>query len=162
MAYIILKQAASLSDLPTVASGDYLISALNDAPVEKDDSQNIIYRESWRRYTQQTTNNTPTVPSGAYVSVSEGQVVLVKLKGLGRIADLSAAVGVEVWGVFRRASGGNVTLVGSLQGTAQEDSGGTPAITLVADTVNQRVNAQVTGVTAETWNFQVDITGLVY
>lgn len=162
MGQILIRQVSALSDLPTVASGDFLISAINDDIVMKDDSQNVLYREGWRRYTQQTTNNTPAVPTGAYVSVSEGQVVLVKLKGVGRIANLSAAIGVELWGVFRRASGGNVTLVGSLQGTAQEDSGGTPAITLVADTVNQRVNAQVTGITAETWNFQVDITGLVY
>ncbi len=157
-----ILQYSAVTDIPTPASGRFNVASVGDELVAKDDSGNVLYFQHWRRYTQQTTNNTNTVPSGAYVSVAEGKVVLVKAKVVGRQSTLASALGVEMWVIARRASGGNVTLVGTVQGTAQEDNGGTPAATLVADTVNQRVNVQVTGITAETWDWEVDITGMVY
>lgn len=158
---IILKQASALSDISTPDSTHVTLSSMNDELVTKDDT-NTFYHEQWRRYTQQTTNNSNTVPTGAYVSVAEGQVVLVKAKVIARQSTLASALGVEMWVIARRASGGNVTLVGTVQGTVQEDNGGAPTATLVADTVNQRVNVQVTGITAETHNWQVDVYGLIY
>lgn len=158
---IVLKQASALADIETPDSTHVTLSAYNDELVSKDDT-NTYYYEQWRRYTQQTTDATPAVPTGAYVAVAEGQVVLVKARVVARQSTLASALGVEMWVIARRASGGNVTLVGSAQGTPQEDNGASPTFTLVADTGNQRVNAQVTGVVAETHNWQVDILGLIY
>lgn len=159
---LLIKQAAALTDIASPDSTHVTLSSYADEIVAKNDTPETLYFEHYRRYTQQTTNNTNTVPTGAYVAVAVGQVVLVKARVVARKSDLAAALGVEMWVVARRASGGNVTLVGSVQGTVQEDSASAPSFTLVADTSNQRVNAQVTGVTSETWNWQVDITGLIY
>lgn len=109
------------------------------------------------RVTQQTTDATATAPTGASVDIAEGEVIWVRAIVTGRIADLSAAIGGTVEGVFRRATGGNVTLVGSLTSTQQEDSAASPAFTLVADTSNQQVDVQVTGVASETWNWQIEL-----
>lgn len=159
---LLIKQAAALSDIVTPDSTHVALSAYNDEIVSKNDSGDVLYFPHFRNYTQQTTDATNTVPTGAYVSVAEGQVVFVKAIVIARRSDLSAALGVEMWVIARRATGGNVTLVGSVQGTVQEDSASAPTFSLVADTSNQRVNAQVTGVAAQTWNWQVRIMGIIY
>lgn len=159
---LLLKQAAALSDIVTPDSDHVTASAYNDELVTKNDSGDVMYIPQFRNYTQQTTDATNTVPTGAYVAVAEGQVVFVEVIVIARRSDLSAALGVRQWVIARRASGGNVTLVGSVQGTVQEDSASAPTFALVADTGNQRVNAQVTGVAAQTWNWTVRIMGVIY
>lgn len=159
---ILAKIAAALTDIVTPDSSHVTLSAFEDELVGKNDSGDTLYWMQARRYTQQTTDATNTVPTGAYVAVSEGQVVLVRARVVARVSNLSAALGVEMWGIYRRASGGNVGIVGSLQGTVQEDSASAPSFTLVADTGNQRVNAQVTGVAAQVWNWKVEIVGFAY
>lgn len=99
-----------------------------------------------------TTDATATVV--ASISVAEVQSVFVKAYFNGRKDDATAAIGREVSGTFRRASGGNVTLVGALQGAAQTD-GVTPAATLVANTTTQTVDLQVTGIAAQNWSWEV-------
>ena len=66
-------------------------------------------------------------------------------------------MGVVMWGVFRRATAGDVTLVGSLQGTVQEDSGGAPTFALTVDTGTQSVDVDVTGVAAQIWNWTITL-----
>lgn len=95
--------------------------------------------------------------------VAEGETVVFWASVVGQIANLSASAGRVLWVVARRASGGNVTLVGSVQGDSiQEDSAGTPAITLDVDTSTQTVRIRVTGIASETWtwyaNYNVSTT----
>lgn len=91
------------------------------------------------------------------VAVAEDQAVVIRAEVVGAIDTYASAIGISVWGVFRRASAGNVTLVGSLQGTAQEDDADTPAITLTANTTNQTVDVNVTGIASETWTWAAKV-----
>ncbi len=108
-----------------------------------------------RTVTQQTTDATLTTVTTVAVAVDE--VWFVKAIVTANIADYSAALGVEMWGVFRRATGGDVTLVGTLVGTVQEDSGSAPTFALTVDTGTQTVDVNVTGVAAETWDWTITL-----
>lgn len=105
----------------------------------------------------QTTDDTPTVPDGGSVDVAEGDTVYVKAIVTGAINDLSAALTAVVQGGYRRATGGNVTLIGSLDSVLNEDSGSSPTVTLTANTSDQTVDVTITGVAAETWNWRVKL-----
>lgn len=105
-----------------------------------------------------TTTSDATATTAASVSMAEDTAYLVTAHIVGAQDDYSDALGVFIWGVFKRASGGNVTLVGSLQGTVQEDSSASPTATLTANTTNQTVDIDVTGVAAEDWSWRVMYT----
>lgn len=109
--------------------------------------------------TVQTTD--ATVTDIATIALAEGDAITVRATITGAIADYSAALGVVLSATFRRATGGNVTLVGSVQGTVQEDSASAPTATLAADTGNQTIDIRVTGVAAQTWNWSVRYETLV-
>ena len=102
-------------------------------------------------FTVSTTDATATLLKR--VPLGEGQVVQVRVFAAGKKADLSAAAGVSQTATFRRAAAGNVTLVGALQGTTQEDHAGAPAIALSANATAQSVDLSVTGVAAESWQW---------
>ena len=106
-------------------------------------------------YTQQTTDATLTTVVA--LAIAETETWLVKANVVADIADQSAGLGVVMWGVFRRATAGDVTLVGSLQGTVQEDSGAAPTFALTVDTGTQSVDVNVTGVAAEVWNWTITL-----
>lgn len=110
-------------------------------------------------YTQQTTD--ATVTTVTTVSVAEATAVIVKVRAVAAKADYSAALGLEAWAVFRRATAGNVTAVGSTQGTVQEDDGGSPTVAFAADTGNQTIDVNVTGIAATTWNWTLYVETLV-
>lgn len=95
-----------------------------------------------------------TVTAIHSIPVAEGEAITVRAVVTGRIANLSAAAGAVISATFRRAAAGNVTLVGAVQGATQEDSAGTPAITLAANTGAQTVELRVTGIAAETWTWE--------
>lgn len=101
----------------------------------------------------QTTDATATTLYSRVVD--ENTAIILSGHIVGAQSDYSAAAGNRVQAVVRRASGGNVTLVGSVQGdTTQEDDGvGTPAITIDVDTGTQTVRVRVTGIASETWNW---------
>lgn len=101
----------------------------------------------------QTTDATAT--DIATIALAEGEAVTVRGMVVGLKSDGSAACGGDFRATFRRAAGGNVTLVGSLSANVSEDSAGSPSFTVVADTTAQTVAIRVTGVAAETWEWQV-------
>lgn len=96
-----------------------------------------------------TTNNTQTTL--ASISVSELQMITITATINGRKSDYSAAIGGTVTATVRRATGGNVTLVGSAVVSSNEDSSGTPSFTIDVDTGTQTARLRVTGISAETW-----------
>ena len=106
-------------------------------------------------YTATTSDATPKVMAQIPVAVLEALTVTVTV--VGKKADATAACHVSQWAGFRRASGGNVTLVGALQGTTIEDSAGTPAIALSANTTAQTVDLTVTGIAAEAWGWEANV-----
>lgn len=102
-----------------------------------------------------TTNATATTLTNGTVAIAELAGAMIKAEVMGMKSDGTAGAWVTKEGGYRRASGGNITLIGSVNGTTQEDSAGTPAINLVINTSAspQVVEVQVTGIAAETWNW---------
>lgn len=99
-----------------------------------------------------TTNNTQTTI--ASIAIAEASLLTLTGTFSGVKSDYSAAIsGTFVAGV-RRASGGDATLVG-VTVTSNEDSGGTPAFTVDADTGTDTARMRVTGITSEDWNWVV-------
>lgn len=77
-----------------------------------------------------------------------GRVVAVK-------SDKTAAYGASFRVTYRRATAGNVTLVGAGWLEAEEDSAGVPAITFDVDIGTQTGRVRWAGILAETWNVKV-------
>lgn len=152
--HITLGESTTKPDTP--ASGDHIIYPHTDDKLyHKTDNGNEIDLTAGRSktYTQQTTDATLTTV--ATVPLAETETWFVKAVVIADKSDQSAALGVEMWGVFRRATAGNVTLVGALQGSVQEDSGSAPTFALTVDTGSQTVDVNVTGVAAETWDWTI-------
>lgn len=89
----------------------------------------------------------------ASIPIAEGEAATIILDFAGAKSDYSAACGTTISGTVRRAVGGSVTIVGSPTVTTWEDSAGSPAGSIVATT--STLDAKVTGVAAETWNWRV-------
>lgn len=91
--------------------------------------------------------------------------VVAELVGVtiaGRIiatkTDRTAAYGASFRVTFRRATAGNVTLVGAGWSESDEDSGGTPAISFAVNTGAQTGLIQWTGIIAENWSIKAHYT----
>ena len=103
--------------------------------------------------TQQTTDATPT--QAAAVTLNEGECITVT----GRFAfiqdDFTSGGGGTFWATFRRPSGGNVTLIGSQVVNLNEDTSGSPTITITADVGNQTIDINCVGLLATTFNWTI-------
>ncbi len=93
------------------------------------------------------------------VEVKELQAVLVVAKAVGRVPGGSGvhyAGGIA--GLFKRETGGDVTIVGSTQTlfTAITD-GNLTGLTMVANTANETVDVKVTGSASTTCNWHVTL-----
>jgi hypothetical protein len=101
-----------------------------------------------------TSNNTATLI--AAIPVPELSAVTITGEVAGAKTDYTAALGATFSATFRRASGGNVTLVGGATVTVVEDSSSSPTVTVTANTGTQTIDIKVTGVTAEDWTWRVN------
>ncbi len=116
------------------------------------DLRNWLYPDPTETATVATTDATETTI--ASIPVAEASLLTITGTFSGVLDDYSAAIsGTFVAGV-RRASGGNATLVG-VSVTSNEDSGGTPAFTVDADTGTQTARLRVQGISSENWNWSV-------
>ncbi len=92
------------------------------------------------------------------VPVAVGDAVLITGSIVGKKSDATAAIMQQITGGARRQSANNVVLVGTPAVTGatmvQEDSGGTPAVTYVANTTAQTLEIKVAGIAAETWSWE--------
>jgi len=113
-----------------------------------------------RSATLTTTNNTTTTI--ASIAVAELQAMTITVTVTGSKSDYSASCGGTLTAVVRRASGGNVTLVGSVTTDIHEDSGGSPTFTLDVDTGTQTARIRVTGISAEDWLWKCRYETLAY
>ena len=97
----------------------------------------------------QTTNSTPVV----LVSVPLNQLESVTVTGtlVGSSADHTDSVGGTYSIVARRASGGNITIVGSATNNVQSTSTATFAVAV--NTSTQAVELTITGIAATTYNW---------
>jgi hypothetical protein len=97
-----------------------------------------------------TTNATPTTI--ASVVVPEGQCKTMFGVIVGAQDDATEGCGGTFNITVKRAAAGNVTLVGSLNQNLNADAG---SFTATADVATQSILVTVTGVAAETWNWQL-------
>lgn len=130
-------------------------TSLSDSDFKYDLRAPVV--EYKRIITTTTSDASATVPSGATVGVTEDQIVHIKAIVTAYVSDMSAGLTAVVQGGYRRATGGNVTLIGSLDSVLNEDSTSSPTVTLYANTTNQTVGVQITGVASETWNWTIRI-----
>lgn len=152
------QQAAadSMSIWGWVLEGD--ASGLSEAPEKNIDLRPKFQPPPVRSATVATTDATQTTL--ASIAVAEASLVTITGVFSGVKDDYSAAIaGTFVAGV-RRATAGNATLVG-VTVTSNEDSGGTPALTVDADTGTQTARLRVTGIAAENWDWLVKYQVLV-
>jgi hypothetical protein len=100
-----------------------------------------------------TSNNTITTITS--ISVSELEAYTISGSFVASKSDYSASLtGTFRYG-FRRASGGNVTQIAVATISQDDDSAGTPALSLDVDTATQTARIRATGITAETWLWRV-------
>lgn len=103
--------------------------------------------------TQQTTDAVAT--QAAAIAVAEGKCITVE----GRFAFMRSTTleggGGTFWATFRRPTAGNVTLVGSVVVNLNEDSSGSPTITITADVGNQTIDINCVGEAAKTFDWTI-------
>lgn len=128
---------------------------LSNDPTKNSDLRQFVNMAS-RGGEVTTTNATATVIGT--ISVPELKVYTVQGRIAGTKADYSAACGGTFSATVRRASGGNVTLVGSVVTSVQEDSGASPTFTVAVNTTDQTIEILVTGVAAETYLWKAEWT----
>jgi hypothetical protein len=91
------------------------------------------------------------------IPVGELEGILVNITAFGLRSTGAEAIRSRLEGAWRRAAAGNVTLVGALVNTTANDSGGTPVITLAANTGDQTVDINITGEAAKNIVFDLDV-----
>lgn len=108
--------------------------------------------------TQQTTDGSAT--QAAAVSLSEGQCKTVAGQFAFIKDDFTEGGGGTFWATFRRSSGGNVTLIGSQVVNLNEDSTGSPTLSITADVGNQTIDINCVGVAGATidWTIFYQVT----
>jgi hypothetical protein len=100
-----------------------------------------------------TTNATPT--EIVSIPVDESSAVTITGRYITLRSDATECAGGQFMGVFHRPTGGSVTLVPATLTDANDNSSGTPALTLVADVPNEAVSIRCTGEAAKTFDWKV-------
>lgn len=103
-----------------------------------------------------TTDATVTVIASIPVAQLEGCAVEALVTGYR--ADFAAGIFRHLACGFRRATAGNVTALGAATGADVEDSAGTPAVTIAANTTAQTIELRVAGIAAETYKWEAHVS----
>lgn len=125
---------------------------LSSDPAKSVDLRQFVNSFTERLFTVTTTNNTATVIFTT-PALTEGQVMTLTAALTGIRDDFTEAVGGTLTAVFRRPTGGNITLVGSVTTDLHEDSSGSPSATAVVNTSSQTAEIKVTGETSKNINW---------
>jgi len=105
--------------------------------------------------TLQTTNDTQTTI--ATMPISEGDVFLVEVQIIGRKSDGTDRALYHLEGLFYRNAAGNVTQQGATVSVGTIESNANWDCQLIADTVAQAIDVDVTGVAGTTIDWKCDI-----
>src|SRR3954469_15234940 len=93
-----------------------------------------------------------TVTDLVSIPLSQGDLLVLEARIGGFQSDFSDGIGCWVYVAARRATGGNVTLIGiPIIDILESDSN--TNVSVLADTSGQNLKIQVTGVAAQTWNW---------
>lgn len=107
---------------------------------------------AYETYEVSTADATATVI--AEWDVAEAEQVTVEVLVQGHKSNYADGLSSFVVAGALRAAGGNVEITGSPAPVTLEDSSGAPAVTVAADTTNQRIQIKVAGIAAEEWHWQ--------
>ncbi len=99
----------------------------------------------------QTTDATAT--NLITVAVAEGESIILRCSIIAHKSDYTEGLGGTLEIKARRASGGNVTIIGTVSSTIEEDSAGSPTATADVDTGTQTVRIRIAGIAATTWTW---------
>lgn len=94
-----------------------------------------------------------TVTNLATVTINQGEMIAIQGLINGFRSTFAEAVSVRFFASARRATGGNVTLIGTPVTEALEDSTGIPNVQIDADTGTQTIRIRVQGETSKTFNW---------
>lgn len=118
----------------TVHRGKQVRNSIHDGRYSGLVSENFI---------QETSGNTATVVKA--IPLLEGQVIYVEARALCALATGLECFRGRTAHAFRLNASDVVTAVGSATSETQDDMGGTPTLTIVANTGDQTVDVVVTG-----------------
>ena len=121
---------------------------------EAEDGTKIYGLEKDGKYDRYIQTTDATVTDIATIDVEEGDVFEVQVKVLGRKSDGTDRALYNLEGLFYRNTAGNVTQEGAISSITTIESDINWNCNLVADTVNQTIDIQVTGVAATTINWK--------
>jgi len=107
------------------------------------------------QFVQETSGNTATVVKA--IPLLEGQVIYVEAKALCALATGLECFRGRTAHAFRLNGSDVVTAVGTATSETQNDMGGTPTLTIVANTGDQTVDVVVTGEAAHAFVWGVDV-----
>lgn len=99
-----------------------------------------------------TTDDTAT-QLGLLPVVAELEGIVVDIIVTGVQSDGTDQITARICGGARRAAAGNVTLTGTTTVTILESTAAT-LVAVAADTTNQTIDINVTGIAAETWKWE--------
>lgn len=100
-----------------------------------------------------TTNATAT--EIVSIPVAESSAVTITGRYITLRDDATECAGGQFMGVFHRPTGGSVTLVPSTLTDSNDDSTGTPTLTLNADVINEAVSIKCTGEAGKIFNWKL-------
>lgn len=124
-------------------------SGIEDGAITPDKLSQDIYAEAFIS----TNDDTPT--EIASIDVAEAQSVTVQGELVALSSTGTEALGGQFVATFFRPTGGNVQLVGATSIILNENFSGSPTFDLVADTINEAVSLECTGVAATTITWRI-------
>lgn len=135
-------------------------TAIVEADIYRSNDPRVLFPTPLTSYATLTTTDA-TQSTLASIAVTELQMMTITATINGVKSDYSASCGGTLTAVVRRATAGNVTLVGSVTADVHEDSAGSPTFTLDVNTGTQSARVRVTGIVAESWLWSVKYSTLV-
>ncbi len=110
-----------------------------------------------------TTDATPTVIYS--VPLGQGRASFIQAKAVAIRSDFGAMQALDIQAGFRRATGGNVTKATTGSNKGFEISNGDftalePSINLIANTSSQTIDVQVTGKSANTIKWYIELLSI--
>lgn len=128
--------------------------SLEDGAVTPAKLSSEIASESTIQTTDATTTEIASIP------VAESQAVTIKGEMIALRDDATEALGSDFFAVFHRPTSSNVQIISTATISNKENFSGSPALTIVADTINQTVSLRVTGEAAKTINWHIAYSSL--
>lgn len=118
------------------------------------------YGSGMRRQTVSGVSTSATPVVLASVAVAEDSVHFIRVSFAACRDTGAEGIGGAVSGSYRRDADGNVTLIGAADTVIDEDSSGSPALTLAANTTDQTIDVTFTGEASKNFNVHAEIEDL--